>query len=204
YNNTLALAGIFQAVGLVKQIAFTGQCEQQPFKTSINTLYITEPQDAASVYSGAEFLQLGLEKLIDLLSSPKKNSDADLARYVLGLIYLERKLTRNQQLMSLMTERITKAKQQLVFFETTHPNALANLADIYLNTLSTFKWRIQVIGKPELLTQPAILDKIRALLLAGIRSTVLWRQTGGNRLQLLFRRKKIIQMAQRILSESKT
>lgn len=203
YNNTLALAGIFQAVALVKQTAFTGQCEQQFLKTSIHTLYVTEPQDVASIYGGAEQLRLGLEKLIELLTTPKNHPEADLAGYALGLIYLERKLIRNQRLMSLLSERIAKAKQQLAFFETIHPNALANLADIYLNTLSTFKWRIQILGKPELLTQTAILDKIRALLLAGVRSTVLWRQTGGSRWQFLLKRKKLIGMAQRILDESK-
>jgi high frequency lysogenization protein len=204
YNSTLALAGILQAVSLVKQIAFTGQCEQEPFKTSINSIYITEPEDVASVYVGTEFLQLGLEKLINILSASKNSPDADLVRYVLGLIYLERKLTRNTKLMAVMLERITKAKQQLSFFEATHTNALANLADIYFNTISTFNWRIQVIGKQELITQPDILNKIRALLLAGIRSTVLWRQTGGTRLQLLLKRRQILAMAQRILSESQS
>ena len=40
---------------------------------------------------------------------------------------------------------------------------------------------------------------IRALLLAGMRSAVLWRQLGGNRLKLLWTRKHIVQYAQGLL-----
>lgn len=35
-------------------------------------------------------------------------------------------------------------------------------------------------------------DKVRALLLAGIRSAMLWRQLGGRRWQLLFSRRKLL------------
>ena len=43
-------------------------------------------------------------------------------------------------------------------------------------------------------------DKIRACLLAGIRSAVLWRQVGGSKWQLLFHRKKLVQAAQQLYS----
>jgi high frequency lysogenization protein len=61
--------------------------------------------------------------------------------------------------------------------------------------------RIHVAGKREYISQAAILDKIRALLLAGIRSAVLWQQVGGSRWQLLLDRKKIVHTAQQILTE---
>ena len=41
-------------------------------------------------------------------------------------------------------------------------------------------------------------DKIRACLLAGIRSAVLWRQVGGSKWQLLFHRKKLVQAARQL------
>ena len=44
-----------------------------------------------------------------------------------------------------------------------------------------------------------IAAKVRATLLAGIRSAVLWRQSGGNRWQLIFGRRKIIEQAGRLL-----
>ena len=39
--------------------------------------------------------------------------------------------------------------------------------------------------------------KVRALLLAGIRAVVLWRQLGGSRTQIIFARKKMVELAKR-------
>jgi high frequency lysogenization protein len=45
------------------------------------------------------------------------------------------------------------------------------------------------------------MEKVRALLLAGIRAAVLWRQVGGSRLQILFSRAKIKAAAEKILQQ---
>ena len=73
----------------------------------------------------------------------------------------------------------------------THDNVIANLGTLYTETLSTFRFRIQVNGDYNYLQQQRIANQIRALLLASVRSAILWRQVGGNRLQLLFYRKNI-------------
>ncbi|MEW8459773.1 MAG: DUF489 family protein [Candidatus Thiodiazotropha endolucinida] len=44
-------------------------------------------------------------------------------------------------------------------------------------------------------------NKIRALLLSGIRAATLWRQTGGRRRQLLFVRKRYIQACRELLDD---
>ena len=46
------------------------------------------------------------------------------------------------------------------------------------------------------LQNPRVANKIRALLLAGIRATLLWYQVGGSRWGLLWSRKKYLQSAQ--------
>ena len=55
--------------------------------------------------------------------------------------------------------------------------------------------KIQVNGNPTCLQQTQTQHKIRALLLAGVRATVLWRQIGGKRRQLMFSRKAMIHQA---------
>jgi high frequency lysogenization protein len=45
-----------------------------------------------------------------------------------------------------------------------------------------------VTGNPTYLQNTATADKVRALLLAGIRAAILWRQVGGQRWHLLFKR----------------
>jgi high frequency lysogenization protein len=57
-----------------------------------------------------------------------------------------------------------------------------------------------VSGEHGHLNNPAIAAKVRATLLAGIRSAVLWRQLGGRRWQLLFARSKIARAATELLT----
>jgi high frequency lysogenization protein len=55
--------------------------------------------------------------------------------------------------------------------------------------------KIQVIGNPNVLKQENVQNQVRALLLAGVRAGVLWRQYGGQRRQFVFSRQKILQEA---------
>jgi high frequency lysogenization protein len=51
--------------------------------------------------------------------------------------------------------------------------------------------RIHVKGVPEHLRKQDVADKIRALLLSGIRSALLWQQLGGRRWHLFVYKKRI-------------
>ncbi|EAW25783.1 hypothetical protein ATW7_19043, partial [Alteromonadales bacterium TW-7] len=77
---------------------------------------------------------------------------------------------------------------------------LSNIASIYLDVISPMGPRIQVTGTPSVLQQPMTQHKVRALLLSGIRSAVLWRQVGGKRRHLIFGRKKMVEQAKIILA----
>ncbi|MDR6354241.1 CII-binding regulator of phage lambda lysogenization HflD [Pseudomonas psychrotolerans] len=74
----------------------------------------------------------------------------------------------------------------------THENVIAACGGLYEDTLSTFKQRIQVHGEMRYLQQSATASRVRALLLAGIRSARLWRQLGGHRWQLVLNRRKLL------------
>jgi high frequency lysogenization protein len=76
---------------------------------------------------------------------------------------------------------------------------IGNLADTYKQTLSTLSFRIKVAGNPQILQNSHNANKVRALLLAGIRAAILWRQVGGRRWHLLFNRKRYIKDAQGLL-----
>ena len=78
------------------------------------------------------------------------------------------------------------------------------MATIYVDLFGTYSFRIQVLGSAEVLSKTEIASKVRALLLAGIRSTVLWRQLGGGRLQLIFSRYKIFQITQQLILSIQT
>ena len=54
------------------------------------------------------------------------------------------------------------------------------------------------------LNQSYTMNKIRALLLAGIRSAVLWRQLGGHRWQLFLMRHSMIESSKQWLKTTTT
>ena len=76
------------------------------------------------------------------------------------------------------------------------------IAETYQRTISELSPRIMVNGEQIHLTNLENANKIRALLLAGIRSVVLWKQCGGSRFKFFFTRGKILAEAQQLLKES--
>jgi high frequency lysogenization protein len=58
-----------------------------------------------------------------------------------------------------------------------------------------------VNGDADYLSRVDIANKIRACLLAGIRSVLLWRQCGGTRWKFLFHRKKMQVELERLLKQ---
>jgi high frequency lysogenization protein len=59
-----------------------------------------------------------------------------------------------------------------------------------------------VRGEPVYLQNPDNQNRIRALLLAGVRAAWLWRQVGGSRWKILFARKRLLAAADEYLRRS--
>lgn len=203
HDQTLALAGLFQATNLVQQIAHNGQCSTSSFETCIRSLFATDPATTLDVYGGdLADIREGLVTLSSVLSQQSKPQDAEVLRYALNLIHLESKLNRRPDMLDVIANRIDQARHTASHFGYTHSNLVGNLASIYADTISTFRLRIQVTGNPSILQRDENAAKVRALLLAGIRSAVLWRQSGGRRWQLIFSRKKVIHQARQLVEQA--
>ncbi|MBL1378608.1 high frequency lysogenization protein HflD [Zobellella iuensis] len=199
-NQTLAFAGICQAASLVQQVARQGTIENKTVLTAtLNSILVTDAERSEDIYGGHAQLQLGYQTLIDQLSTDSGQKNAELTRYLVGLVALERKLAKRRDLMAMLGERINQVKRQLHHFELLDEQVLANLAGIYSDIVSPIGPRIQVAGNPSYLQQLLVQHQIRALLLAGIRSAVLWRQLGGKRRHILFSRKRLVAQAQAAL-----
>lgn len=201
-DRTLALAGVFQAARLVQQSATTGQCDLAALETSINSIFNTQPKDTEAVYGSALCVTLGLQLLVRELDAATRERNIELMRYVLSVLYLERKLAKQPALLQRVAQGIERAQAQTLHFPPTHVNVMANLADTYTSTLSTLNPRIMVHGDPAHIANPDTANTIRACLLAGIRSAVLWTQCGGSRWTLLFGRTKLMIEARHILQQN--
>lgn len=200
-NRVLALAGIVQAAKLIRHIGTLGQCDEATLKTCIDSIFKIDAPTVEAIYGDILHLHMGLEALRDLLNNQTQSKDSELARYVLALIHLERKLSKNPEMLALLKTGIERASAQAQYFSSLHENVMANLGSLYADTLSTFSFRIYITGLPLYLNQSRHLNKIRALLLAGIRSAVLWHQLGGRRWQLLITRSSIIETARALLKQ---
>ncbi|MCG9596830.1 high frequency lysogenization protein HflD [Vibrio sp. Isolate25] len=198
YDRTIAFAGICQAVALVQQVAKNGHCDSDAFETSLKAILNINPSNTVSVYGRESDLKLGLECLVKGIDSTPTGSE--ITRYIISLMALERKLSGRNDAMSQLGDRIQMIERQLDHFELLDDQMISNLASIYLDVISPIGPRIQVTGTPSVLQQTGNQNKVRALLLSGIRSAVLWRQVGGKRRHLIFGRKKMVEQAQILLA----
>ncbi len=197
-HQTIALAGIAQSVALVQQLATTGSADSSALEASIASLFVNDEHGVENVYGGLSGLKLGLEQLNNQLTG-LKIANPEQARYAASLVFLENQLSKQPALLKTIFTGIERAQTQSEHFGLLHENVLANLGEIYKTTISTLQPRIMVNGEQEYLSRPDIANKIRACLLAGIRSAILWKQCGGTRWKFLFYRKKIQAELQKLL-----
>ena len=200
-NQTLALAGIAQAAALVDQLASTGNADALAMEASIASLLKIDSASVLDVYGGSvNSLKLGLKQL-DMQMTGYKIANAQQARYSASIVFLEHQLETRKDLLKTINTGIVRAQAQTEHFDLLHENVIANLGDIYQNTISTLQPRIMVNGNPDYLSRNETANKIRTCLLAGIRSAILWRQCGGTRWKFLFYRKKIQAELQELLNQ---
>ncbi len=203
YDITLAVAGISQSARLVQQLAHQGECDNDAFRTSIISLLATDPPSTLAVFGGEERkLKIGLTTLIGVLNSNNKTSDGtELTRYTLSLMVLERKLYANKEAVRILGDRLKQLDRQLAHFNLESETIIGALAGIYVDVISPLGPRIQVTGSSVILQNRQVQSKVRAALLAGIRAAVLWQQVGGNRLQIMLCRHRLLKQAQNIIAD---
>lgn len=199
-NRTIALAGIFQSAKLVTSLAYEGSAPKSEAEPMIQSLFNNDVSSVNAIYGDLDNLQAGFHTLIEMLSLPgKEPRTMETTRYAISLLHLERQLSRNSAMSQKLIEDIEEVGRQCEYFGgCMNTTVIARLADIYKDTISNLGPKIVVKGEQEHLSNQEIASQIRALLLAGIRSAVLWRQAGGSRFKLFFNRKKMIAEARRM------
>jgi high frequency lysogenization protein len=191
-DQIVALAGLFQSCQLVETLSKNGSVPADRFNVCIESLFQKDPETTEKVFGSLDNLQLGIESMQELITLNSQAKRSDTLRYVVGVIHLAKKLRQNKTMLNLIGERLDQASRQAEHFSTTHTNVIANLAQIYQDSISTFRYRIQVNGYASYLQQENIAQRIRCLLFSGIRSAILWHQLGGRRRHLILNRKDIL------------
>lgn len=189
----MALAAMCQITKAVQKVAQTGSITDYEMQQLLSGILVTNPDTPSDVFRDMDLRQ-GYQLVVEQLESGQ-NKSIELVKYVGGLIQLERALNANPKALNELGSRINSIDARLAHLSISDDAIIASLADIYADVISPLGQRIQVFGKPALLQQKSVQHRIRALLLAGIRAAVLWRQVGGKRRHFFFGKGKIVKIA---------
>ncbi len=195
-DQTIALAGVVKPLLLISELADNGQIDIMGIEPCIRSIFTTNPVNTLEVYGTVDNVFDGLKLIAD---DGLRKADPVFVRHFLTVLQLESKVSKNNELLKTIGSGIDKAKTQADYFEITHENVIANLAGLYLNTISKLTPRILIKGDEQTLKNQRNVDIIRTLLLSAIRSAVLWRQNGGNKLKIAFSRKRYIETAKKLI-----
>ncbi|MBL4582123.1 MAG: high frequency lysogenization protein HflD [Gammaproteobacteria bacterium] len=210
----VALASVAQSAALVAKLALHGNASQTEILASVNPLLVLNPSSEADVYPNLGHLNLGLRTLDDMFNQVRSPENVSLVRYTLGMLLLRNKLDANPNMQAKIRDRLQSIQPLLLTPENATPwrmeetektdeqmrqeQTFEQIAALYQDTISTLAQRIQVQGQADYLQNEYVSNRVRSLLLAGIRSAVLWHQLGGRRWRLIFYRKRVQETASRL------
>ena len=192
-DRVLALAGMIQALGQVRRIAETGQSEAAVVQTALDSIFRIDAATTEAVYGRASDLAPGLRLLRDYCNN--QASDDGLPRLALAVLQLERRFVKEPDTVAAVSNGIAEIAPQAESSGSTHPEVLSALGGLYADTISHLRPRVMVQGNPHYLGQPGVVAEIRAILLAAVRSAVLWRQSGGSFWDFLFSKRSMADAA---------
>lgn len=190
-DKTLALAAIFQAAGLVNALARKGRCDEAAEQFLIRTSLVLDTDDVNTIYQGSTSLNVGIDWLQGCLTDNGQGieSPSDIVRLVLAILQAEKHFRQHGEAQHILREHLDR-------MVTTPPedNELTDkLAKAYVDSLGILRFRVQIHGDARHLQSPGTPERIRAILLAGIRAAWLWQRLGGRRWHLLITRGQILE-----------
>lgn len=202
-DRTVALAGVYQAAALARQLARRGYADPEPLRASVRSILIVDAINTVSVFGGVDGVRLGL---LSITRQSGSAGDLEVARYVVGLCQLARRFHRSADEVERVSRELAAIQEDASVAGDSElsPVLYERFADLYRETLSHLKPRIMIQGEQAHLNDPEIVAQIRTSLMAGVRAGVLFAQLGGNRWQLLFQRRHYMDNAALLLSEIET
>lgn len=198
-NQTLALAGILQSVHLCKSLATTGTCDNSALVGTLRSILTLNTERVIDAYGGsAQNIGTGLSVLRSQLAGNSQSRDLDISRYSMALMQLGTNVLNDESTVEQL--RIGISRAQAMEAKVDDPSMISNFANLYRSSISQLSPRIMVSGDANYLNDNDIASTIRAALLGGLRSVVLWRQCGGTRPKLVLSRAQYVRQADSYLS----
>ncbi|WP_019001140.1 DUF489 family protein [Succinimonas amylolytica] len=197
----LALAAVSQGAAIIQQISRFGTWDQDRSEEAplalLRALRVENPGTAYDVYPDRDMV-LGYQTFVDAfsVSGGSEKQEMELAKYILTFLSLGTKVFYDSAMLNSIDRELHSL--DAVYFAGEEPRDIQDeyvkgLAELYKKLISSCPYgKIMIYGNEEYLKQEKIQQRIRALLLAVVRAVILWRQLGGSRLRLFFRRRRIM------------
>ncbi len=193
----LALSGIVQSCYLVTGIARTGLVGEDSMAGSLESIFVTNPKETLDVYKTGNGVRTGLRVIMEFLGDFRLSEHGDTIRYSLAVLGLEKQLREKPEIMRTIGAGISRIEEHRRMNElpVTNEEIVIRLSELYEETVGRLEPRIRVLGQQKHLQNRSNTCRIRALLLAAIRSAVLWRQLDGRLTQLVLGRGSLLRSA---------
>jgi high frequency lysogenization protein len=194
-ERTIALAGVLQACQQVQSLARTGVADTAVYTSAMQSVLVLDAMSTPAVFGGLGGVRAGL-KLIEqgIFNSPEM-SDLEVLRYMMSILQLQKQLYTDQQKFSQFGQAIDRLSS---FSEDDLANAFS---EVYQTHISILRPQIIVQGEQEHLQQDGVPEQVRTMLLAAVRSAVLWQQKGGGKFRLVWERTRMRQAAKSLLAQ---
>jgi high frequency lysogenization protein len=189
---TIALTAVCQSAILIQDVARGKILDADILKNVLGGIMTTSPNSVLDVYPSLTDLSEGSKVMIIQLAGKAGKKDVLITRYIAQILSISKTLLKKPKALAKLKQELDNIERRLEHFELDDMSIIENFADAYSKVISPLKQKIQVVGNPDILRQPNAQHKVRAILLAGVRAAVLWRQMGGKRRQFLFNRKKLL------------
>jgi len=193
-EKAMALAGLIQSCYLVSGVARSGLIGEDNMSGSIESIFVTNPTQTADVYKNGNGIRTGLRLLTEILGDGNYSDYIETVRYANAVLTLEKQLRDNPEILRAVGAGLSNIQehQSEHGLLVTSEQVINRLSSLYEKTIGTVEPRIRVQGQQKHLKNHANTYRIRALLLAALRSAVLWRQLGGNLSGLFFGRRRVL------------
>lgn len=194
-DKTLALAALFQAAQCAAELARTGECNSEAYEALLQSALVMDTDDVAKIYPKTASLRTGLTALEACLSQQGQGLQqaGEVVRIALAILQVDKHLLANGGVQQALRQGLERVQRQVTIQpDTSLAQQRDLLAQTYVDSLGTLRYRVQIRGNPDQLQSVGMAEKIRAVLLAGVRAAWLWRRLGGRRWHLLFSRGRIL------------
>jgi len=198
-GQVVGMAGAVAAVQQALEIARQGRADPAISQVVIDGTLRIDAEDAPAVYGGVPAMQPVLRALREFMQS--KERDPIVVRTLITLMQLERTFSARPDVAVQVSEGVKGAAAHVARPEGSHRDAVPRLGELYAGTVSQLMPRVMIPGDPSLLARAEVVTAVRAHLLAALRGTVLWRQCGGNRINVWFSWKALLADCDRMLAE---